>query len=119
MRLSLLSIPLLVALALPAHAFQTGMPVMSSVDPASGKVGDVLVIQGLNLGQDNVAAVYLTDGKADIKVVVVAQTSTSIRFKIPLEAKPGRFALMVLTTGKEPKLIEEPVKITVEAETTQ
>lgn len=118
MRISLLSIPLLFVLALPAnlHA-QSGMPLISSVEPASGKVGDVLSIQGVNLGPDNVAALYLTDGNADLKVPVIEQTSTSIRFKIPSEAKPGRFALMVLTKGKDPKLMEQPVKINVEPET--
>ena len=42
------------------------------------------------------------------------QTATSIKFKIPAKAPAGRFALMLLTTGKEPKLIEQPVKLTVE-----
>jgi IPT/TIG domain len=115
MRISLLSIPLLLVLAPPANPqLQTGIPLMSSVQPASGKVGDVLSIQGTNLGRDFVAALYLTDGKTDCKVPMIAQTSTSIKFKIPPEAKPGRFALMVLTIGKNPNLIEEPVKIVVE-----
>ncbi|MGA2150371.1 MAG: IPT/TIG domain-containing protein [Bryobacteraceae bacterium] len=119
MRLSALSIPLLVAFALPADPqSQGGMPTMSSVEPASGKVGDVLVAQGTNLDRDTVAALYLTDGTTDIKVAIIEQSATSIQFRIPPEAKPGRFALMVLTKGKDPKLIEEPVKITVEPETT-
>jgi hypothetical protein len=110
-------IPVLVALTLPANPqSQAAMPMMRSVEPASGRVGDVLVVQGANLGQDNVAALYLTDGKTDIKVPIIEQTATSIKFRIPPEAKPGRFALMVLTKGKEPKLIEQPVKITVEPE---
>jgi hypothetical protein len=93
------------------------MPLMNSVEPASGKVGDVLLIQGTNLGQDIVAGLYLTDGKTDLRVLMIEQTSTSIRFRIP-EVKPGRFALMVLTKDPDPKLIEQPVKITVEPETT-
>ena len=112
-------IPLLVALTLPANPqSQAAMPVMSSVEPASERVGDLLVVQWVNLGQDNVAALYLTDGKADIKVPIIEQTVTSIKFRIPSEAKPGRLALMVLTKDKNPRLIEEPVKITVEPETT-
>ncbi len=90
----------------------------TSVDPGVGRAGDLLVIQGINLDRANVAALYLTDGNVDIKVAIVAQSATSITFKIPPEAKPGRFALMVLTTGKAPKLIEEPVKLTVEPATT-
>lgn len=119
MRLSALSIPLLVAFALPADPqSQGGMPTMSSVEPSSGRVGHVLVVQGANLDRDVVAALYLTDGKTDVKVAIIEQSATSIQFRIPPEAKPGRFALMVLTKGKEPKLIEEPVKITIEPETT-
>lgn len=119
MRLSALSIPLLIALALPLHPqSQGGMPMMSSVDPVSGKVGDVLVIQGSNLDRSCVAELYLTDGSTDVKVPILEQTATSIKFKIPPEAKPGRLALMVLTTGKPAKLIEEPVKIEVESVTT-
>ncbi len=91
---------------------------MSSVEPDFGKVGDVLAVHGENLGQDNVSALYLTDGITDIKVLMIDQAATSIKFRIPPEAKPGRFALMVLTTGKTPKLIEQPVKITVAPETT-
>jgi IPT/TIG domain len=118
MGISALSIPLFVALALPADLLcQAAMPTMSTVEPQSGRVGDVLVVQGTNLGQDDVAALYLTDGKTDIKVTILEQTATSIRFRIPPEAKPGRLALMVLTKDKSPRLIEEPVKITVEPET--
>ncbi len=91
---------------------------MSSVEPTSGKAGDVLVVRGANLGADRVAAVYLTDGKLDFKVAVIEQTPTAIRFRIPPDAKPGRLALMVLTREASPKLVEEPVKITVEPETT-
>lgn len=90
---------------------------MSAVEPASGRVGEVLTVRGENLDQDNVAALLLTDGNTDIKAAIIEQTAASIRFKIPPEAKPGRFALMVLTKGKEPRLLEQPVKITVEPET--
>ncbi len=118
MGISLLSIPLLLALAPPPNLQpQSAMPLMSSVEPASGKVGDVLSIQGVNLGQDTVAELYLTDGETDLKVAMIEQTSTSIKFRIPPAAKPGRLALMVLTRGKDRKLIEQPVKIEVEPDT--
>jgi len=44
---------------------------MRSVEPTSGKIGDVLVIQGENLGQESVAGLYLTDGKIDIKTPII------------------------------------------------
>jgi hypothetical protein len=119
MRISVISDTLLVALALPAGPSpQAGMPMMRSVEPTSGKIGDVLVIEGENLGRESVAGLYLTDGKTDIKAPIIEQTATSIKFRIPSEAKPSRLALMVLTKDKPPRLIEEPVKITVEPETT-
>ena len=36
------------------------------------------------------------------------------KFKIPAAAKAGRFSLMILTGGKDPKYIEQPVKVTIE-----
>jgi hypothetical protein len=45
---------------------------------------------------------------------VTEQAATAIKFKVPEKVTPGRFALMVLTGGKEPKLIEQPVKVTIE-----
>jgi hypothetical protein len=94
---------------------QSPVPRMTTVEPASGTIGDVLTATGDNLDRDSVAALYLTDGKSDVKVVITEQTATSIKFRIPPEAKTGRCVLMVLTKGKDPKLIEEPVKVTVEA----
>jgi hypothetical protein len=47
-------------------------------------------------------------------VDITDQAETAIKFKIPAKTKAGRFALMLLTTGKDPKLIEQPVKVTVD-----
>jgi len=87
---------------------------MTTVDPGTGKAGDEITVAGENLEKTLVAKVYLTDGKNDVLVDLTEQTATSIKFKIPTKAAAGRFALMLLTTGKEPKLIEQPVKLTVE-----
>jgi len=117
MRISLLSIALLLAVTAPAFPQdQAPAPLMNTVDPASARVGDVLTAQGAGLGQNEVTALYLTNGQLDTKVMIIEQTSTSIKFRIPPNAKAGRFALMVLTAGKNGKLIEEPVKVTVEPE---
>ncbi len=106
-----------VVLLLAAASFagwgQTAMPRMVSVDPPNGKVGDVIVITGENLDKANVAKVYLTDSVKDIPVVVTEQNGTTIKFKIP-EKATGRLALEVLTVGKDAKLIEQPVKVTIE-----
>lgn len=93
---------------------QSTMPQMQTVEPASGKTGDVLMATGTNLDQSTVAALYLTNGKDDFKVEITEQSATAIKFKIPADAKTGRLALMVLTKGANPKLIEEPVKVLIE-----
>ena len=105
------AVPLFLAVGLAAFAQQ---PRMTTVDPDNGKAGDEITVAGENLEKAQVAKVYLTDGKNDTALDLTEQTATSIKFKIPTKATAGRFALMLLTTGKEPKLIEQPVKLTVE-----
>ena len=109
-----LSFAVPIFLAASLAAFAQSSPKMSTVDPGTGKVGDEITIAGENLEKAQVAKLYLTDGKNDVLVDMTEQTATSIKFKIPSKATAGRFALMLLTTGKEPKLIEQPVKLTVE-----
>jgi hypothetical protein len=107
----------LTVLLLAAASFvgwgQSAMPRMVSAEPQNGKAGDVIVVTGENLEKENVAKVYLTDGSKDTLVEVTEQNGTTIKFKIPAKAT-GRLALMVLTGGKDAKLIEQPVKITIE-----
>jgi hypothetical protein len=93
---------------------QATVPQMKSVEPDTAKSGDVLTVVGENLDRANVADVFLTDGKNDFKALITAQETGSLKMKVPDSAKPGRLALMILTKGKEPKLIEQPVKVTIE-----
>jgi len=112
MKLSVIA-PLMVLAAGVLYA-QQAMPRMTGVDPDTGKAGDVVTISGEHLDKGEVIEVYLTDEKKDTKVQITEQTATSIKIKIPDKVTAGRFALMVLTGGKEPKLIEQPVKINIE-----
>jgi len=112
MKLSFVTL-LLLAASFVAFA-QPAMPRMTSVDPLNGKKGDVIVVTGENLAKDLVAKVFLTDGKNDVLVVVTEQTATTIKFKIPEKVDAGRLTLMVLTSGKDAKLIEQPVKVTID-----
>ena len=111
MKLSI-TLTLLLAACLMVFA-QQPMPRMTSAEPPNGKSGEVIAITGENLDKAQVAKVYLTDGKNDIEVEVTEQTATSLKFKVPAKGN-GRLALMILTTGKDSKLIEQPVKVTVE-----
>ena len=113
MRLSFIA-ALMVAAGLAVWA-QEGVPRMVSVDPPSGKKGDVIAVTGENLQKGQVDKVFLTDGKNDSPVEVTEQTATSIKFKIPGNvATGGRLAIMILTSGKDAKYIEQPVKVMIE-----
>jgi hypothetical protein len=120
MKLSLL-VSLLLAASFAAYA-QSGNPRMTSVDPDSGKRGDVITVTGENLGKDHVAKVFLTDGgdgKNDVEVQVTEQTDTTIKFKIPAKSIGGRLAILILTNAKPQQYIEQPVKVTIDDGTAQ
>ena len=106
---------MLIVAAPPLLKAQDNMPRFISVDPMSGKVGTVITVTGENIGKESVAEVYFTDGQNDIKVPAAEQSATSLKVTIPAKAKVGvRYKLMILTKGKEPKLIEQPVRVEVE-----
>jgi len=96
-------------------AAQDTFPRFVTVEPMNGKVGDTAVVNGENIGKSVVAELYLTDGKKDLRCQVLEQSDTAIKFVIPKGAQPGvSYKLMVLTKGKEPKLIEQPVRYTID-----
>ena len=89
-------------------------PLMRTVAPDTAKIGDEITVAGEYLDKTRVAAVYLTDGKWEIKMTIVEQSETSLKVKIPDKTKPGRLRLMVLTTGAEPQFLEQPVTVSIE-----
>lgn len=88
---------------------------INSVDPLTGRVGDTIGAAGEGIDAAKVDELYLTDGTNDIKVQILEQKDTEIKFKVPAGVKPGRYSLMIRTKGAEPKLLEQPVKLTIEA----
>lgn len=119
MKLSLL-VALLVAASFAFYG-QPAAPRMISVDPQSGKVGDVITVTGENLNKASIAKLYLTDGgdgKNDLPCEITEQSDTTLKFKIPAKAT-GRLALMILTMSKPQQLIEQPVKLQIEDKTAQ
>jgi hypothetical protein len=111
MKLSLIA-SILIAACLAVYA-QSASPNAAAADPANGKRGDVITVTGTNLNKDSVAKVYLTDDKNDFPADITEQTATTIKFKIPVKAA-GRLSVMFLTTDKEPKLLVQAVKVTVD-----
>ena len=85
-------------------------PQITTVDPASGKVNDTVVVSGSNLGKGSVASVYLSDDKNDFKATIVDQSDAKITVKIP-QVKPGDYNVS-LEVGD--KLFIKPVKFKVE-----
>lgn len=89
-------------------------PLIHAVDPPAAKCGEQVVASGDYLGKTVVESLYLTMGEATTKVEIVNQTDTSITFKVPDKAKPGRMGVMILTTGIQPQYIDEPVSVVIE-----
>jgi fibronectin type 3 domain-containing protein len=105
---------LLIALALsPALVSFAGFPKVTTVEPDTGKVGDIVSVKGENLDKSSIGEVYLTDGSHDMKVQIAEQTATEIKFKVPENVKAGRYHILVLTADKK-SLVEQPVVFTVE-----
>jgi hypothetical protein len=89
-------------------------PYMKAVDPATAKGGDVVKVVGDALDKNRVAEVYLTKGSTDLKVEIVEQQEEFIRIKVPEGTTAGRYQLMFLMAGPDPKLLEQPVFLEVE-----
>ena len=102
----------LLCLAAWSLASYDGFSKLVSVEPESGKEGDVASAKGENLDKTKICDIYLTDGSKDLKAVITEQNEGEIKFKIP-KAAAGRYRLMLLTANKS-SMIEQPVVLTVE-----
>lgn len=89
-------------------------PVMRAVSPETVKAGEIAVVSGDYLDKSRVAELFLTDGKADVKVEIVDQQKTELKFRVPAKTQSGRYNLLVLMVASEPTLIEEPARVRVE-----
>jgi hypothetical protein len=92
---------------------------MQTLSAKTAKPGDIVEITGVGLSDRKVDELYLTDHKFDMRVKVVEQKETLIRFRVPPFAKPGRMQILALTKGDEPKLLEVPLYILIEDPATQ
>ncbi len=106
----ILCLAILLLAAVPASAQSR----LTGVDPLNGKSGDLVAAAGENIDKAKVVELYLTDGTKDWKVQIIEQTDSQIKFKVPGAVKAGRYALMIKTGGSEPKLLEQPIKFTVD-----
>ena len=105
---------LVIAIALSPALFSfAGFPKVTTVEPDTGKPGDVVSAKGENLDRSSIGEVYLTDGTHDVKMQMTEQIETEVNVKVPANIKAGRYHLMVLTSDKK-SFIEQPVVFTVE-----
>ena len=113
MKPSVVSLLLLALLAAGSLTAWEVFPRVASVEPDTGKAGDVISAKGENLGKSAIAELYLTDGTNDTKVHIDEQSDTELKLKIPAAAKTGHYRLLILTANKA-SMIEQPVVVNVE-----
>jgi len=99
-------------LASAAAAAGEGTPRCSAVDPDTAKTGDKVNVTCQNADKTTFSEVYLTDGKNDIKVVVMELAGDKLTFQVP-KIKTGRYHVAFLTVNKA-SMVEQPVVLTVE-----
>ena len=108
-----LTLTLLVAAALLTLGlllFAQGTPLVTAVDPSSGKVNDTVTVAGENLGKGTVSALFLSDDKTDYKATLIEQNEEKIVMKVP-HVRPGRYNIS-LQAGNA--IYIQPVRFTVE-----
>jgi hypothetical protein len=114
MKWSVISLLGAVALFCAPSVSAQSFPRMTKAEPSYAMAGELVSVTGENLAKKDVSKVYLTDGKDDIELALTEQTGTEVKFKVPGSVTAKRFTLMILTPGPEPRLIEQPCKLTVE-----
>src|ERR1700745_872757 len=90
--------------------FAQGTPLVTAVDPSSGKVNDAVTVAGENLGKGTVSALFLSDDKTDYKATLVEQNEEKMVMKVP-HVRPGRYNIS-LQAGNA--IYIQPVRFTVE-----
>ena len=90
--------------------FAQGSPLVTGVDPSSGKVNDTVTLAGENLGNGTVSAVFLSDDKTDYKATLLEQEEEKIVMKVP-HVRPGRYNISIQTGNA---IYIQPVRFTVQ-----
>jgi IPT/TIG domain len=118
--IALLSIPLLLLLATPTVALATDdnpgpMPLIKILNPLKVKPGEVVTATGENLGANCVAEVTISPAEnVELRVEIVEQTDTVLKFKVPAHVSDGKYSVTVLTARTIPVLFIQPVVLKVQ-----
>jgi len=89
-------------------------PQVRTIEPRNPKPGDIVSVTGIFLESAKVDDAFLTDHRFDLKVKLIEQTPTTLKFRIPPFIRAGRHQLLLQTTGDTPKLLEQPVFVVVD-----
>jgi hypothetical protein len=89
------------------------VPMIRTVDPVKAKAGATVLVEGDALNAPRVVELYMTQGETDLKVEILSQTKTQIKFKVPADMAAARYSLTVMTGGNLPQLLVQPVFLTV------
>jgi len=106
-------------LAVSCFAYNDDAPQVNTLSPKVAKPGDTLEITGVRLDENKVDEVFLTDHKFDMKMKLLKQEATCLKVRVPPFVKPGRMQLLLLTKGDDPKLLEQPLYVLIEENSTQ
>ena len=116
MRISPTSRMTLLAVAASLAIAYAEVPHVLTIEPKNAKPGTIVSVTGNYLDKAKVDDAFLTDHRFDLKVKVLEQTPTSIKFRVPPFIKAGRHQLLLQTTGDSPVLLEQPVYLSVDAD---
>ncbi len=89
-------------------------PMMRAVSPDTVKAGGTATVTGEYLDKSRVSELFLTNSEKDVKVQILEQSASAIKFRVPSNVAAGHYTLSVMLVDVEPKLIEEPARLTVE-----
>jgi len=101
---------LLAVLLMASLAAAQSSPRITTVEPASGKAGDQLTVEGQDLSKEVVIAVFLSDESKDYPADVVEQTAEKIVMKVP-SVTPGDYNISIQV---DKNIFIQPVRFTVE-----
>jgi hypothetical protein len=86
-----------------------GSPRVTSVEPATAKIGASVTVHGENLGKGNVAAVFVSNSSDDFPATVVEQTEGKLVIKIP-KVKAGDYNISIQVKSD---ILIQPIRLAV------
>jgi len=89
-------------------------PRIDRVEPGAARAGGLVTIYGQSLDRSAVADVLLSDGDCVALTRILDQSATRIRVRLPRMLEPGKYSILLVTRGREPKFIDQGFTVKVE-----